>query len=115
MFFYGLNLDYAKGFKNREAKDKNDANGCNVFDYNGKQALGFKSVAAFLGLGDEGLGLQNVTDENAGDEGYDGHQNVVADEVEEIKEAQTDDLDTAQNTAVGKCRGDTQQQAKCDN
>ena len=81
-----LNLDHAYCFKNREAEDKHDANGCDILDNNGEKALGFEFVAAFFSLGNKCLGLENIADKYAGDKCDNRHQYIVADKVEEIEE-----------------------------
>ena len=92
--------DNTHGLKNREAEDKHDADRCDVLDNNGEKALGLDFVAAFFSLGNKCLGLENIADKYAGDKCDDRHQNTVADEIEEVKEAVANDLDSAQNTAV---------------
>ena len=92
--------DNTHGLKNREAEDKHDADRCDVLDNNGEKALGLELVAAFLSLGNKSLGLEEIADKDAGDKCDYRHQNAVTDEIEEVKEAVANDLDSAQNTAI---------------
>ena len=67
-----------------------------------------------LDLVNHRLRTENEADENASDKSNDRHQNIIADEIEEIKELHTENLHAVPQ-AVTERRNDTENDTHADN
>ena len=98
-----------KSIENRGNKNQKNTNGGDVANHHRKQLLALE-FAADRHLVDNGLGLQEIANQQAGGEGHDGHQNAVADKVKEIKELHAERSDLAPD-AGAESGGDAKEQA----
>ena len=84
-----LNLDKSNAFQYRENEDCKDAKGSDIFYHYNVELFAFE-VSADIHFLNNFLGLENISNKQAGDECDDRHNHAVGDKVKHFKEVESD-------------------------
>ena len=94
IFYPILYGDPAHGFGNREDQDQNQEDRSYPFQHDPIEFFDLKGTIDLHFIFND-LRTDKMSDADAGQNGHDRHEHTVADEIEEIQQPQTDDLDEA--------------------
>ena len=110
---FRLNFHDSEDVKNGRQENQYDEHRGNILDDDDEEFLCLERCGNFQFV-DDGLRLENITDENAGKERNDRHEDAVAYEVEHIEDAQTEDADVSEDTEAER-RGNAEKERTREN
>ena len=99
--FSGLERDDAEPFENRTDQNGQNGDGRDVFEQNDEEFFALEGMIVQFSPFDfvnDNPGIQDIPDKNTGEQGADGHQHGVGNEVAETEEIHAENLEISQQT-----------------